>query len=67
MYENPAENRQMHAKCLPFFKIFPIYAWKITPFSWIREFAPTLEKIPLYSRKWVRAWYTFWSGGKGDL
>ena len=46
MYENPDENRQMHVKCLPFFKIFPIYAWKITLFSWIREFAPTLEKYP---------------------
>ena len=33
MYENPDQNRQIHAKCLPFFKISPIYAWKITPFS----------------------------------
>ena len=26
------------------------------------DFAPTFEKLPLFSRKWVRAWYTFWSG-----
>ena len=62
MYENPDGNRQIHAKCLPFFKISSIYAWKITLFSWFREFAPTYEKLPLSSRKWVRAWYTFWSG-----
>ena len=46
MYENPDENRQIHAKCLPFFKISPIYAWKITPFSWFREFAPTFVSLP---------------------
>ena len=57
MYENPDENRQIHAKCLPLFKFSPIYVWKITPFSWFREFAPTCEK-----NKWARAWYTFWSG-----
>ena len=46
MYENPDENMQVQAKCLPFFKISPIYAkhpfllisrmraylWKMTPF-----------------------------------
>ena len=62
MYENRDEKRQIYAKCLPLFKISPIYAWKITPFSWLREFAPSFEKSPLSSRKWVRAWYTFWSG-----
>ena len=61
MYENPDENRQIHAKCLPFF----IYAWKITPFSWFREFAPTFGKLPLSSRTWVRASYAFWSGVEG--
>ena len=29
------------------------------------DFAPTIEKLPLSSRKWVRAWYTFWSGVGG--
>ena len=29
-------------------------------FYWFREFAPPIEKItPFFSRKWVRAWYTF--------
>ena len=53
MYENPDENRHLHAKCLPLFKISPIYAWKMTPFSWFREFVPAFEKLPLSSRKWV--------------
>ena len=37
-------------------------------FSWFREFAPTFKKLPHSSRKWVRAWYTFWvgSGGSGN-
>ena len=47
------------------FQNSPIYAWKITPFSWFREFVPTFEKLPLSSWKWVRAWYTFWSGVEG--
>ena len=37
MYENPDENKQIHAKCLPLFNISPIYAWKITPISRFRE------------------------------
>ena len=30
MYDNTDENRQMHLKRLPFFKISPIYAWNIS-------------------------------------
>ena len=44
MYENPDENRQIHAKFVPIFKIWRIYAWQITIFSWFREFAPPFEK-----------------------
>ena len=50
MYENQEENGQIIAKCLPFFKISPIYAWKkITPFSWFREFAPTFDVVCWFS------------------
>ena len=52
-------------KMFTLFVFSPIYAWKITPLSWFHEFAPTFEKIPLSLRKWVRAWYTFWTGGGG--
>ena len=34
-------------------------------FSWFREFAYTFEKLPPFSRKLVRAWYTFSSGVSG--
>ena len=44
-------------KMFTLFKISPIYAWKITPFSWVREFAPTFEKLPLSSRKWYERRY----------
>ena len=50
MYANPNENGQIHAKCLPFFKISSIYAWKIIPFSWFREFAQTLFAILKFDR-----------------
>ena len=65
MYEYPDENRQIHANCVPFLKISPIYAWKNTTFPRFREFAPAFSKLPLSSRKLVRAWYTFdrWGGG----
>ena len=43
MFKNPDENRQIYTKCVPFFKISPIYALKITTFSWFREFLPTFE------------------------
>ena len=46
----------------PFSKFRRFMPAKFTPISWFREFAPTFEKLPLSSRKWVRAWYTFWSG-----
>ena len=50
-------------KILPFLQISQTQACKMIPFSWIREFAPPIEKMPPFSRKWVRAWwYTFWSG-----
>ena len=35
----------------PFFKISPIYAWKITPLSWFREFAPNFEKSTVFLAK----------------
>ena len=35
-------------KILPFFKIWRTHAWKITYFSWFREFAPPVEKVPLF-------------------
>ena len=47
-------------RILPFLQISQVQACKMTPFSWFREFAPPIEKIPAFSRKWVRAWYTFW-------
>ena len=51
MYENSNENRQIRARCLPFYNISPIYAWKITPSSWFREFAPTFEKnTPFFAK-----------------
>ena len=55
-------------KILPFFEILQTHVCKMIPFYWFREFAPPIEKIPPFSRKWVRAWYTFWSGvgGRGD-
>ena len=56
-------NKQMvidTCKVLPFFKISRTHACLMTPFSWFREFAPPIEKIPPFSRKWLRAWYTFW-------
>ena len=33
---------------LPFFKISRTHAWKMTPFSWFREFAPLIEKRPFF-------------------
>ena len=48
MYENPDENGQIHAKRFPSFKISPIYAWKITHFSWFRAY---LWKITPFSAK----------------
>ena len=35
------------------------------PFSWFREVVPPIGKIQHFSRKWVRTWYTLWSGGGG--
>ena len=62
-------NKQMvinTCKILPSIKISRTHACKMTPFSRLREFAPPNEKIS-FSRKWVRAWYTFWSGvGVGE-
>ena len=52
-------------KNLPFFKISRTHACKMTPFSLFREFAPPIQKIPPFPRKWVWAWYTLWSGGGG--
>ena len=46
MYENPDENRQIHAKCTLF-----------NFFSLFREFALTFENYPF-----LRKWYTFKSG-----
>ena len=50
------------SQILPFFKISRTRAFKMTTFSWFR--APHWENAP-FSRKWVRAWYTFWSGVGG--
>ena len=53
------QNKQMviyTCQILPFFIISLTHACKMTPFSWFREFAPSIEKIPPFSRKWVRAW-----------
>ena len=47
--ENPSENRLIHVKLLPFFKISQTYAWKNNPFSWFREFAPPIEKMPVFA------------------
>ena len=46
----------------PIFKISRTRVWKFHPFSWFCEFVPPIEKMPSFSRKWLRAWYTFWSG-----
>ena len=50
----------------PLLKNLRTEACKMTPFSWFREFAPPIEKIPPFLRKLVRAWYTFWSGVGGS-
>ena len=53
-------------KILPFFKISRTYACKMAPFSWFRKFAPPIEKIPLFSRKWYEHGIRFsreWVGG----
>ena len=65
MYENLDENRQIHAKGLLFFKITPMYCLQNTPFCWFREFAPTFENLPLFSRKWYERGIRFdreWGG-----
>ena len=49
--ENPDENRQIQSKYSPPFKISWAYAWKVTPFSWFREFAPPIEKMSLLFAK----------------
>ena len=55
-------------KMFTFFVISPIYAWKITPFSWFREFAPTFEKLPLSSsRKWVGTSVVYVLVGSGGV
>ena len=52
------------------------YMQNVYPFSQFRRFVPekwplfldfatTFKKLPLSSRKWVRVWYTFWSGVEG--
>ena len=57
-----AENRQIHAKCLPFLKISPIYACKMPLYIDFVDSRIPLKNYPFFLRKWVRAWYTFWSG-----
>ena len=62
-------NKQMEintCKFLPFLKNSRTYIWKMTSFPWFRKFASPVEKISPCPRKWVRAWFTFWSGvGEG--
>ena len=50
MYKNPDENRQMHAKYLPLFKISPIYAGKL-PLSLISRIRAYLWKITRFFAK----------------
>ena len=52
-------------KIVPFCKISRTCTCQMTPFYWFREIAPPIEKIPPFSRKWVRARCTFWSGVGG--
>ena len=34
-----------YMQILTVFKLFRIFVWKITPFSWFREFLPPFEQI----------------------
>ena len=50
---------------LPFFKISRTHACKITPFSWFREFAPPIAKIPHFLAKMGNSVVYVWSGVGG--
>ena len=61
------ENRQMHAKHFPFFKMSPIYVWKITSFSWFREFAPTFKNLtPFFAKVGTSVIYVLIVRGGGS-
>ena len=48
---NPGEYRQIYAKFIPLFKISLIYAWKITHFSWFRQFVlPNEKNAPFFAK-----------------
>ena len=52
----------------PIFKISRTYAWKMTPLSWFREFAPPIQKIPPFCENGYERGMRFgreWEGGMG--
>ena len=55
-YSNMRNKQMVINTCqiLPLFKIPRTRACKMTPFSWFREFAPPIEKIPPFFRE---NWY----------
>ena len=50
MYENPDENKQIHAKFSHLFKISRINAWKNTPFPFISRIRTFLWKYPFFAK-----------------
>ena len=67
MYENPDENRQIHAKCLPLLKISPIYAKKITPFFISRIRAYLWKIIPFFAKVGTSVVYVLIGSGGPDF
>ena len=62
------QNKQMlinTCQILPFFKTSQTHAWENDPFFLVSQIRASHWKMPLFSRKWVRAWYTFWLGVEG--
>ena len=62
------QNKQMvinTCQILPFFIISLTHACKMTHFSWFREFAPSIEKIPPFFAKMGTSvlYVLFGSGG----
>ena len=64
MYENPDENRHIHAKRFPLFKISPSYAWKTYPLFLISRIRAYLWKItPFFAKVGTRVVYVLIGGG----
>ena len=64
MHENLDENRQIYAKCLPFYKIFADLCLKNYPFYLISQICDSHWKNTP-SQKWVQAWMSDLAGSEG--